>query len=443
MTTGVLLLFLIFSPAFISGNDADLAAFFRSQSIPVTAVENREDVVVVKANFPLTGNPDLEQLQPMLSTIFSKAAQTFPDSSRIQVDYSIENELIASLSMDTNTLLDAGGTGGVDERDSIPYAGVKIEATDRTLTTIHEGWDVVEDEAGEGVETEEPLESGELADRDKEQDKQREKQKAQEGQGEQEISGRIEDAGDGLTAYVGAVFARHEGEGIKLLGVLGDTPAQNTGLQEGDIILEVEDMSFRDRGSQPEVFAEMMQKMPPDKPLRFHILREGKSFDVWIKPLRINEEQLAAFQTEIREKFSSDYSRGSRLMDEKNYGGAIEYFQRSLKSNNRIMESYQGLGICCFHLGEHKQARKYLENAIKMDKTQPLSWFYGALNMDALKRKNGAMDGYKRYLKLNHDNEEMNAFARERLEQLKRGRRLDWSKRLLDVIEAIKKEIKD
>ena len=106
------------------------------------------------------------------------------------------------------------------------------------------------------------------------------------------------------------------------------------------------------------------------------------------------------------------------------------------------MESYQGLGICCFHLGRYKEARKHLENTLKLDKNQPLSWFYGALNMDALNRRNGAIDGYKKYLKLNHDNEEMNSFARVRLEELKQRRRSDWNKRLLDVIEAIKKEIK-
>jgi Tfp pilus assembly protein PilF len=91
-------------------------------------------------------------------------------------------------------------------------------------------------------------------------------------------------------------------------------------------------------------------------------------------------------------------------------------------------------------LGEHKEARKNFENAIKLDKNQPLNWFYGALNMDALNKRNGAMDGYKRYLKLNHDNAEMNAFAQARLEQLKQGRRFNWSKKLFEVFDTIKKE---
>lgn len=413
---------LCLNPAFISGNENDLAAFFRSQAIPVTAIESRAGVVVVKANFRLTENPDLEELQPMLSTIFSKTAQAFPDSSRIQVEYSIENELVASLSAETNTFLNP--EGAVD-RDSILYADMTIEATDRALAAIHEGWSTLEGQTDD------------LVDRDTGGKKQQEKQ------GKQELLGRIEAESDGLIAYVGAVFTRHDGEGIKLFGVMDGTPAQNTGLQKGDIILEVENISFRDKGTQPEVFPEMLQGLPPDRPLRFHIEREGKRFDVWIKPLRLDQKRRAAFDAEYQEKFVSDYARGRRLMDQENFAGAMESFQRSLESNSRVMESYQGLGICCFHLGRHKEARKHLENALKMDKNQPLSWFYGALNMDALNKRNGAIDGYKRYLKLNHDNAKMNDFARARLAQLKQARRSQWNKRLLDVIDAIRKEIKN
>ena len=108
-----------------------------------------------------------------------------------------------------------------------------------------------------------------------------------------------------------------------------------------------------------------------------------------------------------------------------------------------ILSQCPGFAIfrCCYHLGRYKEARKYLENAIKLDKTQPLSWFYGAANMDALGKRNGAMDGYKRYLKLNHDNPEMNAFARKRLDDLRKKRKSDWKSQLLKVIDAVKKEI--
>jgi len=422
MIAAFLLMLLCFDPVSISGNEADLTEFFRSQSIPVTAIENQAGVVVIKANFPLAGNPDLAQLQPMLSTVFSKTAQAFPSSSRIQVDYSIENELVASLAVETKAFLNP--EGAVDRSPSL-FSDMTVQATDRALAAIHEGWSTLEGQTED------------LVDRDAEEEAR------QEEQGEPELSDPVERADDGLTAYFGVVFARHDGEGILLRGVLEDLPAQNTGLRKGDIILELENISVRDKGARPEEFSDMVQSLPPDRPLRFHIEREGKRFDVWIKPLRLDQEQLAAYNAEVQEKFGSDYARGTQLMDQKNYSGAIEYFQRSLKSDSWVMESYRGLGICCFYLGRHKEARKHLENALKMDKKQPLSWFYGALNMDALNRRNGAIDGYKRYLKLNHDNAEMNAFARERLEQLRQGRRFEWNKRLLDVIDAIRKEIKN
>ena len=105
-----------------------------------------------------------------------------------------------------------------------------------------------------------------------------------------------------LTSYFGMAFDRHQGEGIKLLGVLDNTPAQNTGLRKGDIILEVENISFRDYGPKPEAFSNIINDLPPDKPLSFLIERERKRFEVWIKPLKVNEEQLAAYTDKIHGK---------------------------------------------------------------------------------------------------------------------------------------------
>jgi Tfp pilus assembly protein PilF len=162
-----------------------------------------------------------------------------------------------------------------------------------------------------------------------------------------------------------------------------------------------------------------------------------------MKPLRLTKERLAAFQAEIRQRFSSDYARAKRLLAAGDYGEAAGYFQKSLKANSHTMESYQGLGICYYHLGEHEDARKFLEKAIKLDESQPVSWFYGAANLDALNRRNGAMHGYRQYLSLQHDNTEMDAFARNRLDALTQKREDDWRGQLLRVIDAIRKEIEE
>lgn len=249
------------------------------------------------------------------------------------------------------------------------------------------------------------------------------------------------DKDEGKTPYLGVAFVRHSGEGIKIRGTLDNTPAQNSGLREGDIILEVENVSFRDKGFEPNLFSEMIKDLPVEKPLRFHIEREGKRFDIWIKLMMISKDQREAYQMEIDKKFMSDYSKGRRLMLKNNFAGAVDYFKKSLKS--RPMESYQGLGICYYHLGEYKEARKCFEKTLKLDRNQPLSWFYGAANLDALNKRNGAIHGYKKYLKLNHDNAEMNAFARKRLDELKKGKkRGDFRETLIRIIDAIHKEVK-
>ena len=64
----------------------------------------------------------------------------------------------------------------------------------------------------------------------------------------------------------------------------------------------MENVSFRDKGSEPNLFSEMIKDLPVDKPLRFHIEREGKRFDVWIKLMMVSKDQRAAFQKEVNEK---------------------------------------------------------------------------------------------------------------------------------------------
>jgi len=259
--------------------------------------------------------------------------------------------------------------------------------------------------------------------------------------GETQIAQQQTQQGDERTSYFGAVFKKHTGEGIQILGVLGDTPAQFAGLQADDLILEVEDVSFRDKGSDPWAFSGMVQHLPSDTPLRFHVDREGKRFDVWIKPLRLDQEQLTDVQQLVRQKFSSNYARGSRMMAQGDYLGAIEYFKKSLDA--RPMESYQGLGISYYHLEEYKEARKNIEKAYKLDGSQPLTVFYVAVSQDALGKHRSAANHYKEYLLLNHDDAEMTNFAHRRLEELAEANKKDWGEQLRRVFETIGKELED
>ena len=438
---------------------SSLLAFFKSRSIPVEDISVQSDSVTLKLHYKDVVDSADDDMQSHVLAIVRKVAEEWESSKNVVIEVYDTGELISEVSFDAHDAF-AFARGNMQEEDLFLKMVVKEHISAEDLLSSLIPFEEMDSEkpvktiyTSAPDLTEKESDQNHAGDPDLDSESERAEDESTVVDNTQELSQldktkldkKVLEAyvNDRLTAYVGAVFVRHEGEGIKLLGVLEDSPAYNTGLQEGDVILEVENISVRDKGAQPEEFPGIVQKLPPDRPLRFHNEREGKKFDVWIKPLRVDEEQRAAFNAEVQEKFGSDYARGKQLMDQENFDGAIEYFQSSLESNSRVMESCQGLGICFFHLGRHKEARKYCENALKLDDKQPLSWFYGALNMDALNRKNGAMDGYKRYLKLNHDNAEMNAFARERLEQLRQGRRFDWNKRLLDVIDAIRKEIKN
>lgn len=241
--------------------------------------------------------------------------------------------------------------------------------------------------------------------------------------------------------YFGAAFARYQGEGIKILGVIDDTPAQQAGLKKDDIIMEVNNISFRAKGTKLELFSGMAQDLPEGSPARFHIKRAGKKFDIWIKPLRLNKEQNAAFVRKVQKKFAGYYSRGKRAMAQENYAGAIEYFKKSVKTHP--LKSYRYIGVCYLHQKQFKEALKYIVKAFKMDKKSPVSTFYLANCCDNMGKIIDAKYYYKKYLKMKYSNPKLNSYANRRLKELKKKKRKkNWSGELLRVMDAILKEIK-
>ena len=122
------------------------------------------------------------------------------------------------------------------------------------------------------------------------------------------------------------------------------------------------------------------------------------------------------------------------------YAGAIKYFQKTVKT--RPMRSYQALGICHYHLSRFKYAKENIVKAYLADKKNPLTLFYMAATMEQLNKIFNAIYYYKKYLKLNYDNTEMNRYAKRRLQALKDKRRSKQSGKLLKIIDAVIKEIK-
>ena len=113
-----------------------------------------------------------------------------------------------------------------------------------------------------------------------------------------------------------------------------------------------------------------------------------------------------------------------------NYNIIFQYFKRP------------SLFHCHYHLSRFKYAKENIVKAYLADKKNPLTLFYMAATMEQLNKIFNAIYYYKKYLKLNYDNTEMNRYAKRRLQALKDKRRSKQSGKLLKIIDAVIKEIK-
>jgi tetratricopeptide (TPR) repeat protein len=250
----------------------------------------------------------------------------------------------------------------------------------------------------------------------------------------------LQNLGDGKVPFLGVSLTRPEEKEIRITAVLEGSPAEHAGLKIGDKILQMEDYVSQDLGNDAWKLLEHLQEMPFDRPIRFHIERDKKRFDVWVKLERMEKEQLDKILQALRPVLNGDLSQGKQLLRQNKFAEAVKSFKKSLKSNP--MESYQGLGISYYHMEKFKDARKNIEKAYKLDRTVPLNVFYTAACQDVLGKWNTAIRNYIDFLEMNYDNSEMNEFARERIAELKAKNRKRMSESFVKMIDAIIKEIK-
>ena len=84
-------------------------------------------------------------------------------------------------------------------------------------------------------------------------------------------------------SYLGVQFRGQESGGVKIFGVVEDSPAHHAGLQIGDLILEMGEFSFRDGRHTDAEISNIISELPVEQPIRFHISRNTKTFDIWVK----------------------------------------------------------------------------------------------------------------------------------------------------------------
>ena len=373
---------------FISGPEAfpkdhsKILKFFAAQAIPVDEIKVKEKVVVARINYGVDVELDEDKMGKAILIVSKKMAEEFSKSETIRLQYCMEGEEIYALDFVTKDVQD----------------GLKGKKTNEDILGAMEINMSGEGEGGEGG------------------------------------------GGGGKVPFLGVSLTRPEEKEIRITAVLEDSPAEHAGLKIGDKILKMEDYESQDLGNDSWKLLEHLQDMPSDRPIRFHIERDKKKFDIWVKLERMEKEQLDKRLQALRPVLNSDLVKGKQLLGQNKFAEAVKSFKKSLKSNP--MESYQGLGISYYHMEKFKDARKNIEKAYKLDRTVPLNVFYTAACRDVLGKWNTAIHHYIEYLDMNHDNAEMNEFARERIEDLKARNRKEMSEKFIKMIDAIIKEIK-
>ncbi len=387
-------LWLIFisSPEAFPKDHSKILKFFARQSIPVDEIKVEENVVVARINYGVDDEIDEEKTMGYILAVSKKLAKEFSKSETIRLQYCVEGEEIYALDFVTKDVKD----------------GLKGKKTDEAILGTMEINMSRGEEGGEG--------GG--------------------GDGTQ----GLQNLEDGKVPFLGVSLTRPEENEIRVTAVLEGSPAEHAGLRIGDKILQMEEYVSQDLGNDSWKLLEHLQDMPSDRPIRFHIERDKKKFDVWVKLERMEKEQLDKRLQALRPVLNSDLSQGKQLLRQNKFAEAVASFKKSLKSNP--MESYQGLGISYYHMEKFKDARKNIEKAYKLDRTVPLNVFYTAACRDVLGKWNTAKFHYEEYLALNHDNAEMKEFARKRIEALKAKNRKKMSESFVKMIDAIIKEIK-
>ena len=390
-------------------DQAKLLKYFAAQSIPVDEIKVKENAVVARINYGVDDEIDEAKTEKDILAVAKKLAEAFSRSETIRLQYFIGGEELYALEF-ANEDVKKAVEGQKSDEEILGTMAIIMPEGER------EGGD---EEEGK-IESE-----GEV-----------EKEEEEEGEGDQ---GRQESA-DGKVPFLGVSLTRPQEKEIRIIDIIQDSPADHAGLQIGDKILQMENYASKDLGNDARNLLAHLRDMPSDRPIRFHIQRVNKSFDVWVKLEMMDKGQLDKVLEAQANKMNSDLVKGRQLLRQNKFAEAAESFQKSLEIYP--MESYQGLGICYYHMEKFKIARKNIEKAYKLDRTVPLNVFYTAACRDVLGKLNTAKYHYKEYLALNHDNAEMNEFARKRIEALKtKNKKISQS--FVKMIDAIIKEIKN
>ena len=163
-------------------------------------------------------------------------------------------------------------------------------------------------------------------------------------------------------AYLGVLIKQHEAKGMRIVKVVEQSPARRGGLLPGDVILELEDHRFSEKGLNAFDFFSLVSRMPVHTPLRFLIERDGRRFETWISLKEKDDEKAYVREAE-------------RYLKNGRYDMAIRDLNRAIQLDPKYVWAYGNRGEAYRQKGLYDRAIWNFTKAI--DLSPEYKWAYG------------------------------------------------------------------
>lgn len=167
--------------------------------------------------------------------------------------------------------------------------------------------------------------------------------------------------------YLGVEVKQYPGQGIKIISVREDSPAQAAGLKSNDLILELGDRTFYYRDISALEFLRAVQEMPVDTPLRLLIERAGRKIETNVSLAEIEKEVFSRVSADDFTLADANYQKAVAEIKRGNFRTAIEYLKMALKYNPTIAFYYNEIAYCYLQNGQGPLGIPYLEKALSIE----------------------------------------------------------------------------
>jgi tetratricopeptide (TPR) repeat protein len=172
--------------------------------------------------------------------------------------------------------------------------------------------------------------------------------------------------GQGQVAFLGIYIGRDDQPGVKVLGIIPDSPAQRHGLMEDDIILEMAQYKYYRKGTTPAEVLANLSSLPAGTPQRFLVQREGYQIEARIDLEARSKEALAADKQKYKKIAQDHFDKGQALLTKGQYSSAILYLEQAVQYKPANAYYRDNLGYGYYKTGQKDLALKQFNKSVTL-----------------------------------------------------------------------------